>query len=152
MSADDGANDAAFGAAIGSDRADLYQHAVPVHRRAYGGRRDENIPGELRVEACVERGGVGGDEPVAVAMHAQFSDKNVFARGSLRNRVAVGIDLDQLTTAHQALQALGEFVARIAMESQLPHQLLEACGTFGLPFDLLEDGGIGESVQNRALS
>jgi hypothetical protein len=30
--------------------------------------------------------------------------------------------------------------------------LLEACGTFRLPFDLLEDGGIGESVQNRALS
>jgi hypothetical protein len=27
--------------------------------------------------------------------------------------------------------------------------LLEASGAFGLAFDLLEDGGIGESVQER---
>jgi hypothetical protein len=30
--------------------------------------------------------------------------------------------------------------------------LFEAGGTFRLPFDLLEDGGIGESVQDRDLS
>jgi hypothetical protein len=30
--------------------------------------------------------------------------------------------------------------------------LLEAGGAFGLAFDLLQDGGIGESVQDRGLS
>lgn len=74
MSADDWAHDAAFGAAVRADRANLHQHAVPVHRRAYGRRRNENVSGELRLQAGVERGGVGGDKPVAVAVHAQLSN------------------------------------------------------------------------------
>jgi hypothetical protein len=35
------------------------------------------------------------------------------------------------------------------MESQFPHQLLESGRAFGLAFNLLEDGGIGESIQDR---
>ena len=85
-------------------------------------------------------------------MHAQFSDQNVLARDGLRNRVAVRIDLNQLATAHQALQVLGEFVACGSMESQFSHQLLEAGRAFGLALDLLQYGGIGKSVQDRGLS
>src|ERR1039458_9176385 len=149
MSTDDWANDAAFGTSVGPDRADFYQHAIAVHRRAHGRRRNENVSGELRLEACVERGGVRGDKPVAVAMHAQLSNQNVFACNGFGNREAVRIDLNELTTAHQAVQAVGEFEPGGTVESQFPHQLLESSGAFGLAFDLLKDDGIGESVQNR---
>ena len=43
MSTDDRAHDAALGTAVGADRPDLYKHAVPVHRRAHRGRRNENV-------------------------------------------------------------------------------------------------------------
>src|SRR5271170_6915635 len=84
-------------------------------------------------------------------MHAQSSDKSVVVGSGLRNRVAVRIDLCQLTAAYKMLQALGEFLACGAMESQLPHQLLEAGGSFWLPCNLLQDGGIGEFVQDRGI-
>jgi len=85
-------------------------------------------------------------------MHAQLSDQNVFARSGLRNCVAVRIDLNQLATTHQVLQAFGEFLQCAAVTSQLPHQFLDASAAFGLAFNLLEDGGIGKSVQDRELS
>ena len=97
------------------------------------------------------RRGIGRDKSIAVPMHAQLSNQNVVARGGLRNRVAVGIYLNQLAAAHQPLQAFGELVPCRAVESQFPHQLLEAGGALGLAFDLLQDGGIGESIQARGL-
>src|SRR5580704_3786428 len=65
---------------------------------------------------------------------------------------ALGIDLNQLATLHQALQAFGEFLTSGAMQSQFPHQLFEASGAFRLAFDLLQNGGIGESIQDQAAS
>src|SRR5579863_4861010 len=149
---DDGTNDATFSAAVGADRADLHQHAVAVHCRAYRGWRNENIPREQRFKVRVEGSGIGSDKTVAVAVHAQFSYQNVLAGSGLRNRVAIRVDLNQLATVNQALQARGEFLTRRTMQSQFPHQLLEACGAFGLAFNLLQDGGIGEFVQDRGLS
>ncbi len=72
--AHDRANDASFGAAVGTDCADLYQHAVTVHRRAHRKRRNENVSRKLCLEPRIERGSVGSDKTVAVAMHAQPSD------------------------------------------------------------------------------
>ena len=149
VSTDDGANNAAFGTTVGADRANLYQHAVPMHCRTDSGWGNENISGELGLQAWVEGSGIGSDKPVAVAMHAQLSDQNVFARGGLRNCVTVRVDLNQLAAAHKTLQAIGEFVACVAMKPQFAHQLLEASHALRLAFDLLEDGGIGESVQDR---
>ena len=47
MSTHDGANDAAFGAAILTDGNDVDQHAVPMHGVADGVGGDENISREL---------------------------------------------------------------------------------------------------------
>ena len=37
----------------------------------------------------------------------------------------------QLTTVYQALEPVGEFAARVTMESEFTHQLLEAGGPLG---------------------
>ena len=99
----------------------------------------------------VEGSGIGSDKTVAIAMHAQLSDQNVLAGSGPRNRVAVRIDLNQLATVDQALQVLGEFLTSGTMQSQFAQQLPEAGGVFGLAFDLLQNGGIGEFVQDRGL-
>ena len=122
-----------------------------MHCRTHSGWRNENISGELSLQVWVEGSHIGSDKPVSVAMHAQPSDENVLACGSLWNCIAVRVDLNQLTAAHKTLQAIGEFVACVAVKPQFAHQLLEPSGRLGLAFDLLQNGGIGESVQDRGL-
>jgi len=84
-------------------------------------------------------------------VHAQSSDYGIFPCRSLRNRVAIGIDLQQLPAAHQSLQKFRQFLARRAMNAQFPHQLLKAGAAFRLAFDFLQNGGIGKSVHDRGL-
>ena len=101
------ADDAALGAALGTEGDNLHQHLVAMHGRTHGGRRNKYISRELCLEAFVKRGGIGGNESEAIAMHAQSSDYSVLACAGLRNRVAIRIELNQLTTASQTLQTLG---------------------------------------------
>src|SRR6266849_6375818 len=72
-----GANDAAFGASIGTDGTDFDQDAVAVHGGSGGVRSNENIAGETGFQIGIERSGVGDDEAEAVAMHGQTADKHV---------------------------------------------------------------------------
>ncbi len=64
-----GADDAAFGAAIGTDGTDFDQDAVTVHGGCGGVRRNEDIAGETGLQTGIERSGVGNHEAEAVAMH-----------------------------------------------------------------------------------
>src|SRR5688500_9348528 len=67
VGAADYTRDVAFGAPVGALHADLHQHLVAVHSVADGGWVDENVAADARPHG----GGVGDDEPEAVAVHGQ---------------------------------------------------------------------------------
>src|SRR6266404_444373 len=77
MGARQGANDSAFGAAIGAYGTDFDQDAVALHGGADGVRSNEDIAGETGLQMGIERSGVGNHEAEAVAMHGQAADKRV---------------------------------------------------------------------------
>ena len=77
MGAREGADDAAFGAAIGADGGDFDQYAVAVHGGSDGVRRNEDIAGEASFQTGIERSGFGNHEAEAVAMHGQAADEQV---------------------------------------------------------------------------
>src|SRR5580704_5161341 len=77
-------------------------------------------------------------------MHAELTDYHVFAAGGLGESVSVGIDLNELAAGHQALKTFGEVAAGIAVEAELPNQLLESGSALGEAFEFLQDGGIRE--------
>jgi len=77
MGARQGADDTAFGAAIGADGGDFDQDAVAMHGRSNGGRRNEDIAGEASLQMGIERISFGNYEAEAVAMHGQAADERV---------------------------------------------------------------------------
>src|ERR1019366_2140811 len=77
MGTREGAEDAAFGAAIGADGRDFDQDAVAVHGGSDGGRRNEDIAGKASLQISIERIGFGNDKAETVAMHGQAADKRV---------------------------------------------------------------------------
>ena len=101
MGAMERAHDATLGATIGTNSGDFDQHAIAVHRRTDGRRRDENISGQASLQAFIEQARVGYDKAEAVAMHAQAAHDQVLVGCGLGNCIAIGIYLDQLFAAHQ---------------------------------------------------
>ncbi len=77
MRAREGADDAAFGAAIAADGGDFDEDTVAVHGGSDGVRRNEDIAGEVGLKIRIERSGFGDDEAEAVAMHGQAADEKV---------------------------------------------------------------------------
>ena len=77
MGTREGAEDAAFGAAIGADGGDFDQDAVAVHGGSDGGRRNEDIAGKASLQIGIERIGFGNYEAEAVAMHGEAADQRV---------------------------------------------------------------------------
>ena len=146
MGAGDGAQDAALGAAIRPERHYFDEHAVTVHGRAGGGRRNKNIASKAGFKIWIERSGVRNYEAVTVAMHAEAPDQHVAPRLCLRlrDRIVCSIDLTQLPLFYESVQAVGQFAACIAPRSQIMQQLLVARHFFGLARDVAENGGIGE--------
>ncbi len=103
----DGADDAPFGASVGADVGDVHEHHVSVHGVADLVRRNEDVAGDALLELCGERFGVGNDEAEAVAVHGEASGDEIFVGGGLRERVAVGVEGDELPALDQLLQMIG---------------------------------------------
>jgi hypothetical protein len=57
------------------------EHAIAVHRRSDGVRGNEDIAGEARFQAGIERVGFRDDEAVAVAMHGEAADEEIVSLG-----------------------------------------------------------------------
>ena len=89
MGARQRAQDAAFGAAIGTNVADFDEDAVAVHGRADGMWRNKDVAGQTGLETRIERSGFRDHEAEAVAMHGQAANEGVASRGRLRNGVAL---------------------------------------------------------------
>ncbi len=68
-------DDAPFGATVGADGGDIDQHAVPMHGRADGMRRDEDVAGEASLEIGIKRRSFGDHEAKAVAVHGEAADE-----------------------------------------------------------------------------
>ncbi len=101
------ADDAAFGASVGADGADFDQDTVAVHGRSGGVRSNEYIAGEAGLQIGIERSGVGNHEAEAVAMHRQAADKHVASLGGLRNSIAFGVNLQQLSFTYECVETVG---------------------------------------------
>ncbi len=144
VSPSDQAQDTAFGAAVRTNVADLDDHAIAVHGRSHGRRRNEDVSHQSCLQARLERIGFRNYKTEAVAMHGQPSHRHVLAGGGLRNGIAVRPHLLKLAARHQVLKALEEFAAGISMDTEFARHLLEAGRAFGLLLDLLQDGGIGK--------
>jgi hypothetical protein len=99
-------------------------------------------PGEASFQPLVQRARVGNHEPESVAMHAQLADHHVLAGSSLRNRIALRIQLHQLAGAYELVQPLVQFATCVAVQSQFAQQLFQAGGVLGLAGDFLENGGV----------
>ena len=150
-------HDAAFGAAIGTNGADVDQHAVAVHGVADGVGRDEDVSHETRLERRTQRACIRDDEAETVAVHGEASDDQIFVGRGLRQSVAVGVELNQFACCDQLLQLPVEFSAGIAVQAKFAHQLLESGSAFGLAGNVFQDGGVGKheeavSPQPSALS
>lgn len=95
------AHDSAFGSSIRLDICHLDENLVAVHSRADCVRRNENVRGNSRCRlpgTCARASRLIRDyEAEAVAMQAEFSCNEILSLCSLRDAVAVGIGLDQLS-------------------------------------------------------
>ena len=138
----DQTNDAAFSPAIGTNVADLHQHAVAVHGRTHRRRRNKNISRKLCLQAFVQRTGFGNDKAEAIAVHAEPPDCHVFSRGSLGNGIAAGIHFHQLAHCCQVFQSLREHSTIIPTNAEFANQLLETGQAFGLALNFLKNVGI----------
>ena len=141
-----------FGPAVGTDGANLNQHAVAVHGGTDKRRWDENIPGKARFQGFIECAGIGDDEAEAIAMHAEASFQHILSGGGVGKGVAVRIHAQELAAGHQAFELPGELGTGLAPQAQFAHQLLEARGLSGLALDFFDDGGIGEHGGGRVFS
>ena len=65
-------NNPPFGPSTVPNVDDLDQHAIAMHGRTNGMRRDENVAGQSRLQIGGSRSQVGNHEPEAVAMLAEF--------------------------------------------------------------------------------
>jgi len=139
----DGADDSAFGATVRTNGRDFDKHAVTVHGGTDERRRDENVTSELLLEPFVERFRIGQNEAIAIAVHAEAADDHVLAGRDSRQRVAVGVRLDELPSRNEVLKFLVERSTLVAVETEFADELLESGGTLGLAGDELEDGGVG---------
>ncbi len=95
------------------------------------------------VEPLLDVGGLGDDEAIAVAVHAQASQHQV-AAGGLGDGVAVAGHFHQLAALDQPIQMLAQFPALVPVDSQLAHQLLEAGRLLRLAFDVVQDDAVGK--------
>ena len=67
-------NYASIGASVVAHIGDFNDHAIAMHRRSNGMRRDKDVSGQTGLERGIKRVGFGDDEAVAVAMHGQAAD------------------------------------------------------------------------------
>ena len=80
-------------------------------------------------------------------MHVQATGNQVQVRGGVfRQRVAIAAGFDQAAAVHQRLQALGQLLALAAPQAHLANQLLVSGGAMGLPFDVAQDGLVGNHL------
>jgi hypothetical protein len=119
MSAVDRADNATFGAAVGSYVDDFNQNEVAVHGGTNGWRRDKDIAGEPGFQRLIEGSGVGSDKAEAIAMHTELSYDHVLAGDGMGESIVAGIDLDKLAAGNQAFEAVGEVAAGITVEAHL---------------------------------
>ena len=102
----DGADDAAFGAAVGTDVSDFDQDLIAVHGGADLVRGDEDVAGESGFQGGAQRFGVGDDEAEAVAVHGETPGNEILVGGGLGEGIAVGVDWNELAGFDELLQAL----------------------------------------------
>ncbi len=89
--------------------------------------------------------GIRDHEAVPVAMHGEAPGDQVLASGSVFGEsVAVAPGRDQASALHQRLQALGELAAIIAAQIHLADKLLVSGGVVRLPFNVPQNGLVGE--------
>ena len=130
------ANDASFGAAIRTERGDLDQYLVAVHCRSGRGRRNEDIAGKPCLQVGIEGVGLRNHEAEAIAMHAEAPDEHVVVGRALRNRVAIGIDLQQFAFLDQGVQTVGQLPPAVCSDTQFTQQLFVARSLLGLAADV----------------
>src|SRR5579864_8734135 len=140
MGASQHAQDSAFGAAIGANGGNFHQHAIAVHGRTDGARRNVDVAADALPHFIVLR----DHKTVTVAVHGQASGQGVLAFRSLRNRVTVPIGLHQFAARHQLPQAFRQLTAVIAAHSQLADQLLIAGRVPRLALNFLQNGRVGK--------
>ena len=71
-------------------------------------------------------------EAEAVAVQAEFSCNEILSLCSLRDAVAVGISLDQVSRGNQLLQMIVQFAALVAVQPKFADELLVASRLLGL--------------------
>ncbi len=140
-------DDAAFSAAIGTNRHNVDQHAVAMHGVSDGVRRDEDIPRQSRLKRRTQRTRLGDDEAESVAVHAEASDNQILIGRGLGQGVAVRIELNQFARSDQLLKMRVELAAGVAMQPEFAHQLLESSGALGLPGNVFQDGRVGKHAE-----
>src|SRR5207245_10379553 len=79
---------------------------------------------------------------IAIAVHAQAPDDEVFSCGCLGNSVTIGVLLEKLAAACQAIKTLVMILALVAMNAKFTDQLLESGCALGLAFDFLQNSGV----------
>ena len=117
MTAHHRANDAPFGAAIRTSSHNIDQHAIAVHGISDRVRRNKDVSRQERFERRTQRIRVRNDEAETIAMHGQPSRNKILVGCGLRQRVAIGIQLNQLPCCDQLLQLRVQFSAGSAMQT-----------------------------------
>src|SRR5208282_4105167 len=84
------------------------------------------------------------DEAKTIAVHGEAPGDQVLVRHGLRQSVAVGVDLNQLSSGHQLLQTGIQLSASFAVQAEFADELFESGGTFGLAGNVIQDGGVRE--------
>src|SRR5206468_11094361 len=89
---------------------------------------------------------------IAIAVHAQVPDDEVFSCGCLGNSVTIGVLLEKLAAACQAIKTLVKILALVAMKAKLTNQLLESGCVLGLAVDFLQNSGVRKHCAKARLS
>jgi hypothetical protein len=107
----DRSHNAAFRAAIRTDRANVDQDLIAVHGVPELMGRDKDVANQPRFERWADRIGVGNDEAEAIAVHCQTAGHQILVGTGLRQSVVVGIGSDKLSAGDQLLQAIVKLAA-----------------------------------------
>ncbi len=121
---------------------DIDQHAIAMHGISDSVRRNKDVSNHACLHRWAERACVRNDEAETVAVHGQPSRNKILVGGGLREGVAIGIQLNQLSCCDQLLQLHLKVAAGATVQTQLADELLKSGRTLRLECDVFEDGRV----------
>src|SRR5260370_14421484 len=114
----DRSHNAAFRAAIRTDRANVDQDLIAVHGVPELMGRDKDVANQPRFERWADRIGVGNDEAEAIAVHGQTAGHQILVATGLGKGVMDRIGSGKLSAGDQLRQGIVKLAAGASPEAQ----------------------------------